>query len=104
MAHIPTLATLRQADNPALFGLVGGLVVTLFFGVRTWRKSSSYWMMPSFICLVGLSAPFIILPLGEALNDWDFKKHLGDYERIINEIKVEKFRRTGCLQQSILRV
>lgn len=83
------------AGGLTLFGLVGGLVVTLIFGVRTWRKSSSYWMMPSFICLVGLSAPFITLPLGEALNDWDFKRHLGDYERIINEIKVREIPENG---------
>jgi hypothetical protein len=39
-------------------------------------------MVPSLICLVSCLTPWIVNPVGDAVNDWRFINHLGTYEKI----------------------
>jgi len=71
----------------ALLALVVQLFVDLFLGIRAWRRESRLWWIPMVICAVFLSAGwFLAPPIGRAIADWKFRKHVAELNVIVNGI------------------
>src|ERR1700743_2443205 len=71
-----------------LFLVLAILVVLLFValtvGWSKWRKSSKFWPMPALVCLAFLLGSFYAAsPVARYLSDGMFKRHLGDYTRVV---------------------
>lgn len=87
LGQIMPMLRINLLGGLTFVGLLVAFFATSIFGAIRWRKASTYWMMPCLISLAGLSAPFITLPVGEAFNDWQFRSHIADYERVVDQIR-----------------
>ena len=87
-----------------LFSLVtlALLVVALFlsatYGFRVWRRSSRLWILPALMCLAFLvSTWYTAAPVGQFMADWEFKRHLNEYLRVVEDFKSGRIPcRHGC--------
>jgi hypothetical protein len=70
------------------FALAAMALVTIFLGVLRWRKLTRLWMIPSVLCAALFwGSPAITTPLGAFVNDRQFKRQLGSYERVLSGLR-----------------
>lgn len=71
-----------------LMSLALALLVTAILGFVEWRKSSRLWMAPALLCLTFMSSGWIIPPpIGRAVRDWRFTRHLDQYNRVVDGVR-----------------
>ncbi len=68
-------------------GLVVELVICLGKGLARWRKSTRWWMMPALACLALLLTAPLDFRLGMIIADLEFRSHIPDYTKIVDDIK-----------------
>jgi len=67
------------------------LVLTVVAGIsgfKEWRKCSRFWAAPSLVCLVCVVAAFFWAPpIGEAISDRIFERHVIEYSKVVDGIR-----------------
>ncbi len=65
--------------------LIISTFVTLGLGVTEWRRSTDLCIMPTLICGSGaLAVHFLAAPMGRILSDWEFRRHVEEYQRVVD--------------------
>jgi hypothetical protein len=68
-------------------GLLIYLIASLIVGFVSWRKESRWWFVPFLgAAIFILSAP-LDLRAGIAITDWNFRAHLQEYIKTVDDIK-----------------
>ena len=77
------------------------LVLSAVLGLGWWRRSSAYWPLPTIVCLAFLTIDSFMPAAGRHLADYQFKKHLSEYNEVVMEVKKTKIVQTAALVEVI---
>ena len=72
---------------PCFLGLMAMPIVCLLIGLILWRKSSWWWIGPALLSCAFIFSIGYFSAIGTAVSDWQFKKHMDDYVRIVDSVK-----------------
>src|SRR5947207_15124120 len=70
-----------------LLFLAIGLLVTAIVGFTKWRRLSRLWMMPALVCLAFILSAWFAPPMGRFIADWEFRRHLVEYVRVVDDVR-----------------
>jgi hypothetical protein len=71
----------------ALASLALTLPISASFGLMRWKKSPRLWILPALVCAAFLATSWWLAPpLGRFLGDLRFRKHLSEYQNVVNEV------------------
>jgi hypothetical protein len=68
-------------------GLLIYLVASFVIGVFSWRKISRWWFAPFLVSIVFLLSVPIDKRIGIVVADWNFRAHLSEYLKTVDDIK-----------------
>ncbi len=72
----------------ALVALFVLLARSLVMGLLRWRKLSTFWPLPTVICLVFPWLSFYVAsPTGKAITDRSFARGIGNYARVVEDFR-----------------
>jgi hypothetical protein len=81
--------------------LLISLVLSAVLGFSRWRESSSYWMLPAIICFTFLTINLFTPAAGRRFADYQFKKHLSEYNEVVAEIRNTKNLQSAALVEMV---